>query len=57
LKEFILKTYGVDHKILFSSLGGLPSGIEYVPKFVLTDSQIDGLVGGLGHQLQRSFKG
>jgi hypothetical protein len=55
LKEFVLTNFGAGKGTLISSKNELPTGMKYVPKYVLKDSQIDALIGGLAHQLENGI--
>ena len=52
LKNFILSEFGEGRGILVSNKEGLPNGMEYVPKYVLNDQRIAGLLRGLELQME-----
>jgi hypothetical protein len=52
LKEFILSNFGSGKGALISPKSDLPTGMKYIPKYVLKESQIDSLVHGLSHQME-----
>lgn len=50
LSEYILKYFGTGKGAFMCYPHQLPPGMEFVPKFALTDDQIFGLLEGLSHQ-------
>ncbi len=55
LKEFILSTFCPSRGAMLCPKGELPSGMKYVPKYVLKNSQINGLVGGMAYKLENNI--
>ena len=51
LKQFVESTFGLKKGCLFLPVEEIPKPMEYIPKFVLSDYQVDGLVAGMGYQL------
>lgn len=51
LKSFILSNFGQGRGAILSPIEDLPSGMKYIPKYVLTDNQIDALIAGVGQML------
>lgn len=51
LKDFIISSFGQNLGALLCQQQDLPSGMKYVPKYVLKDNQIDGLISGLAHSM------
>ena len=54
LQNFIVEHFGYGRGGLLCRHSDLPLGMEYVPKYVLNDRQIDGLIGGMGYRLKSS---
>jgi len=54
LQNFVVEHFGYGRGCLLCRHSDLPQGMEYVPKFVLNDRQINGLIGGMGHRLKSS---
>ena len=50
LKEFVFSKFGIGKKALICPIKDLPSEMQYIPKHVLNNCQIDSLIAGLGHQ-------
>lgn len=50
LKAFVTQYFGEGKGALLSPLANIPNGMEFVPKYVLNDDQILGLLDGLSHQ-------
>lgn len=50
LSDYILKYFGAGKGAFMCYPNQLPPGMEFVPKFALTDDQIYGLLEGLSHQ-------
>ena len=46
LKDFVQSHFGINKGALISHKDDLPTGMKYIPKFVLKDSQVDNLVSG-----------
>lgn len=51
LKDFIISSFGQNRGALLCQQQDLPPGMKYVPKYVLKDNQIDGLISGLAHSM------
>jgi len=47
LKNFILNHFGSGRGFFLANRDQLPIGMKYIPKYVLNDRQITGLLGGL----------
>ena len=56
LKEFVVSSFGLGRGALISPIEALPAKMRYTPKFVLTDNQIEGLIAGMHHQLERGAR-
>ena len=52
LKDFVLKNFGPGRAGFLCPANEVPSGMKYVPKYVLTDPQIYGLTNGLCYQME-----
>lgn len=50
LSDYILKYFGAGKGAFMCYPHQLPPGMEFAPRFALTDDQIDGLLKGLSHQ-------
>lgn len=50
LSGYILKHFGADKGAFMCYPNQLPPGMEFVPKFALTDDQIHGLLDVLSYQ-------
>ena len=55
LKEFVVSNFGLGRGALLSSEKDLPKGMQYIPKFVLKDNQINGLIAGMMYQLDKDI--
>lgn len=55
LKEFIVNTFGYGRGSMVCPYEDLPSGMQYVPKYVLKNSQINGLISGMAYQLENNI--
>ena len=51
LKDFIISSFGQNRGALLCQQQDLPPRMKYVPKYVLKDNQIDGLISGLAHSM------
>ena len=47
LKEYILSNFGAGKGALISPIHSIPKGMEYIPKFILNEVQIQGILNGL----------
>lgn len=52
LKDYIVSNFGLGRGVMIGGSNELPDGMQYIPKFVLKDSQINGLIAGMGYQLK-----
>lgn len=55
LKEFIVSNFGLGRGAILSPVKDLPTGMQYLPKFVLKDNQINGLIAGMMYQLDKGI--
>ena len=53
LKNYIIATFGHGRGTMICPYNKLPDGMKYIPKFVLKNSQIDGLIAGMRYQFER----
>ncbi|WP_300181691.1 hypothetical protein [uncultured Aliivibrio sp.] len=53
LKEFVESTFGSGRGAFLAPYSDVPKGMKYEAKYVLTDKQIAGLLGGLSYQLEQ----
>lgn len=51
LKNYILEQFGPDRGALLNRIGDLPKGMQYIPQYVLKDSQVEMFFGSLSYQL------
>lgn len=51
LKDFVFQHFGEGRGALLGRSADLPIGMKYIRKYVLSDGQIDGLVGAVEHRL------
>ncbi|MGH1463333.1 MAG: hypothetical protein ACRBB6_15015 [Neptuniibacter sp.] len=56
LKEFVLTNFGQGRAGFLSKADEVPNGMKYIPKYVLKDNQVFGLVNGLCYQLEEFAK-
>ena len=54
LKDYIVSKFGLGKGAMLCRHGGLPEGMRYIPKFVLTDSQVNGLIAGTASLLDNN---
>ncbi len=54
LREFVVSTFGQGRGSMVCPFEELPPGMQYIPKFVLKNNQINGLIAGMGHQIENS---
>ena len=52
LKDFIVSNFGYGRGAMVCHSNDLPESMQYVPKFVLKDNQINGLLAGLRYQIE-----
>jgi hypothetical protein len=55
LRQFIESNFGLGRGAMLSPVEDIPQGMQYIPKFVLDDTQINGLIAGLGYQLEQGI--
>jgi len=55
LKEFVLSEFRRGKGAMLSPVEDLPKGMKYIPKFVLKESQITGLIKGMAYQLENGI--
>lgn len=55
LKDYILDRFGPGRGALLSPVEDLPDGMQYVPQYVLKDSQVDMFTASLGYQLEHGI--
>lgn len=55
LKEFVLSNFGSGKGAFLCRKNDLPTGMKYIPQYVLKDTQIDYLVGGLAYQMENGI--
>lgn len=54
LKAFIQRNFGLQRGgMLYKHSNLLAMGMNYIPKYALTDSQMKGLIAGMKHQIHR----
>ncbi|MFT5756656.1 MAG: hypothetical protein ACI9LM_001376 [Alteromonadaceae bacterium] len=51
LRDFIVSSFGHNRGALLCQQSDLPTGMKYVPKYVLNDNQIDSLISGVAHSI------
>jgi hypothetical protein len=57
LNQFIMNKFGQGRGALLSPVGQLQTiGMDYIPKYVLNDAQINGLVAGLFAHIDGKIK-
>lgn len=54
LKDYIVSKYGLCRGAMICCSNKLPDGMQYIPKFVLKDSQINELIAGMEYLLKHS---
>lgn len=52
LRDFILTQFGPGRGALLSPVEDIPNGMEYIPQYVLKESQVDMFTGSLAYQLE-----
>lgn len=55
LKDYMLDRFGPGWGALLSPVEDLPEGMQYVPQYVLKDSQVDMFTASLGYQLENDI--
>lgn len=55
LKDYITTNFGHGRGAMLSPYEQVPEGMQYIPKFVLNDNQINGLIAGMGYQLEKGI--
>lgn len=50
LKNFIINNFGEGKGAILLPLNNLPQGMDFIPKYVLNESQISGILSGLAEQ-------
>lgn len=55
LKSYIIETFGNGRGAILSPVNELPHGMNYIPKYILNDTQINGLVASLAHKLKHGI--
>lgn len=53
LQNFVVSNFGYGRGGLICRHNELPNGMQYIPKLVLKDSQINSFIGGMAHLLQQ----
>jgi len=56
LKQFVLNNFGEGKGALLSRYEDLPSGIDFIPRYALVDSQLRAILEGLSHQAEVTGK-
>ncbi|CAH1592719.1 hypothetical protein DC915_RS03275 [Vibrio parahaemolyticus] len=54
LRQFVECEFGGGRGGILSKQEDLPNAMKYIPKYVLSNEQVEGLVAGLGYQLRIS---
>lgn len=55
LKGYITNTFGTGKGAILSLVNELPLGMNYIPKYVLNDIQVNGFVASLDYQLKHGI--
>jgi hypothetical protein len=55
LTDYIISNFGMGRGAMLGRNNELPEGMQYIPKFVLNDNQVNGLINGMGHILERNW--
>lgn len=55
LKDFIISNFGFGRGAMLSPYQDLPEGMQYKPKFILKDNQINALIAGMSYKIENSI--
>jgi hypothetical protein len=55
LKDFIVSKFGMGRGAFLSPVEDIPTGMQYIPQYVLKDSQVDTFIASLGYQLENGI--
>ena len=55
LKDFVILNFGYGRGAMLSPHEQVPEGMQYIPRFVLNDNQMNGLIAGMRYQLENCF--